>query len=226
MRCIPQMDNTINNQPPLTNFRKSFFTMMGFVLLLWLIHIANVVLGLELVRYGVYPGEITGLKGVLFAPLIHGSFTHLFSNTLPLLVMGTAMLLGYPRSSKFVFPAIYLGVGVLVWLFGRESFHIGASGIGFGLLTFVFVIGALRWDKRAIALSCLVFFMYGSMIWGIFPIEPGVSFESHFFGAAIGVLCVFIFRNVDAKPPEKHYDWEEESDEPDEPNDYDRPTIH
>ena len=203
--------------------------MLWFVVLLWVIQIASALFGLELVRYGVYPRELSGLKGVLFAPLIHGSFAHVFSNTLPLLVMGTAMLLGYPRSSKIVLPVIYFGVGLMVWLFGRASFHVGASGIAFGLLTFVFVIGALRWDKRAIALSCLVFFMYGSMIWGIFPTEPGISFESHFFGAAIGVLCAIIFRNVDTKPPVKRYDWEGETEEPDELDETvedDNPTIH
>ena len=183
------------------------------MILLWLIKITDVVFGLHLVQFGVYPGELLGLRGVVFAPLIHGSFAHVFSNTLPLLVLGTTMLLGYPRSSLYVFPIIYFGVGLLVWLFGRQSFHIGASGISFGLLAFVFVIGALRWDKRAIALSCLVFFMYGGMIWGIFPTEPGVSFESHFFGAGIGVFCAVIFKNFDAKPPEKQYDWEDETEE-------------
>jgi len=224
--CLHKQDKSISNQPPPANFRQSFFTVLWFVILLWLIQITSALFGLDLIRYGVYPGEVSGLRGILFAPLIHGSFAHVFSNTLPLLVMGTAMLLGYPRSSKYVFPIIYSGVGLLVWLFGRENYHVGASGIAFGLLTFVFVIGALRWDKRAIALSCLVFFMYGSMIWGIFPTEPGVSFESHFFGAVIGILCAIIFRNVDARPPEKRYDWEDEAEEPEEISEDDNYTIH
>ena len=88
--------------------------MLWFVVLLWLIQITSAIFSLDLVHYGVYPGEFLGLRGVLFAPLIHGSFSHVFSNTLPLLVMGTAMLLGYPRSSKFVFPVMYFGVGLLV----------------------------------------------------------------------------------------------------------------
>ena len=200
--------------------------MFGFVILLWLIQITSALFGLELIHYGVFPGELFGLRGVLFAPLIHGSFTHVFSNTLPILVLGTAMLLGYPRSSKLVFFSIYFGVGIMVWLFGRPSFHVGASGISFGLLAFVFVIGILRWDKRAIALSCLVFFMYGSMIWGVFPTEPDVSFESHFFGAVIGVLCAILFRNVDAKPPEKRYEWEYETEEPDEISKDKDYTVH
>jgi membrane associated rhomboid family serine protease len=224
--CLSKLEKNIHNQHSSITFRQSFYTVLWFVILLWLIHIASTVSGLDLVRYGVYPGEISGLRGILFAPLIHGSFAHVFSNTLPLLVMGTDMLLGYPRSSKYVFPIIYFGVGLLVWLFGRESFHVGASGIAFGLLAFVFVVGALRWDKRAIALSCLVFFMYGSMIWGIFPTEPGVSFESHFFGAVIGVLCAIIFRNLDAKPPEKRYDWEDETEEEEDLPEDDDYTIH
>ena len=183
---------------------------------LWLIQIISTLFGADIIRYGIYPREIIGLRGVLFGPLIHGSFTHIFSNTLPLLVLGTTLLLGYPRSSKFVFPIIYLGGGLLVWMFGRPYFHIGASGINLGLLTFVFVIGILRWDRRAIALSCLVFFMYGSMIWGIFPTEERISFESHFFGAVVGLACAILFRNYDSKLPEKRYDWEDETEEPDE----------
>ena len=181
---------------------------------LWLIQIISTLFGADIIRYGIYPREIIGLRGVLFGPLIHGSFTHIFSNTLPLLVLGTTLLLGYPRSSKFVFPIIYLGGGLLVWMFGRPYFHIGASGINLGLLTFVFVIGILRWDRRAIALSCLVFFMYGSMIWGIFPTEERISFESHFFGAVVGLACAILFRNYDSKLPEKRYDWEDETEDP------------
>ena len=198
---------------PATNLRKAFIPVMWFVLTLWVIHICNALLSLELGRFGVLPGELKGLQGVLFAPLIHGSFTHIFSNTLPLLVLGTAMRLGYPRSSRFVIPIIYLGTGLLVWAFARQNFHIGASGLNFGMLSFVFVIGALRRDVKAIALSCLVFFMYGSMIWGIFPTTPDVSFESHFFGAVLGAVCAISFKNHDPKPPEKRYDWENEHDE-------------
>ncbi|MGD8560385.1 MAG: rhomboid family intramembrane serine protease [Gammaproteobacteria bacterium] len=200
--------------------------VLWFVVALWVIHIVDTLFDLQLARLGVYPGEIAGLKGVLFAPLIHGSFVHVFSNTLPLLVLGTAMLVGYPRSSKFVFPIIYFGTGVMVWLFGRESFHIGASGLSFGFLTFVFVIGALRWDKQAIALSCLVFFLYGGMIWGIFPSRPGISFESHLFGSILGVLCAIIFRNYDPRPPKKRYDWEDEPEQSIDSDESSGPTLH
>jgi membrane associated rhomboid family serine protease len=197
--------------------RKAFYISLLFVVTLWTIHLVSTIFGLDLYKFGIFPRETIGLRGILFAPLIHASFSHLFSNTLPLLVLGTALLLGYPRASKIVLPVIYLGSGLAVWLFARSSFHIGASGITFGLLSFVFVVGALRWDPKAIALSCLVFFMYGGMIWGILPIDPKISFESHFFGAVIGVACAFILRNYDKKPPEKRYDWEGESEEMENP---------
>lgn len=186
--------------------------MLYFVVALWLIHIVNVTFGLDLYQYGVYPREPLGLRGIIFSPLIHATFSHLFSNTLPLLVLGTALLLGYPRASKFAIPTIYLATGFCVWLFARSSFHIGASGLTFGFMSFVFFIGVLRWDIKAIALSCIVFFLYGSMIWGILPTDHQVSFESHFFGAMIGIICAVLLRNSDEKPPTKHYDWEGEDD--------------
>lgn len=197
--------------------RKAIQLTLWVIATLWLIHTVSTLLGFNLIRYGVYPREIVGLRGILFGPLIHASFFHLFSNTLPLLVLGTALLLGYPRASKIVLPSVYFGSGLAVWLFARSSFHIGASGLTFGLLFFLFIVGALRWDRKAIAVSCLVFFMYGSMIWGVFPIEPQISFESHLFGALIGIVCAILLRNYDKKPPEKRYDWDDESEDVDNP---------
>jgi membrane associated rhomboid family serine protease len=132
---------------------------------------------------------------------------------LPVIILATALLYGYPRSAKAVLAAVYLGSGLGVWLFAREAYHIGASGLTFGVMFFLFVVGALRWDKRAIALSMIVFFLYGSMIWGIFPLEPGISFESHFFGAIIGVVLAIVLKNRDPAPLEKTYSWEDETDE-------------
>jgi membrane associated rhomboid family serine protease len=137
-----------------------------------------------------------------------------------LLFLGTAMLYGYPRASRIALPLIYLGSGMGVWLFARSAYHLGASGLTFGMLFFVFTIGALRWDRKAIALSLLVFFLYGGMIWGIFPTEQAVSFESHFFGALFGVVSAVVLRHLDPAPPKKKYSWElEEQDPPDEPGD-------
>ena len=203
----------ISLQDDRNRLRHSFRLAAAFAALLWAIRSAEVVFHLELVRYGVYPLQPGGLVGILAGPLIHGSWSHLFANTLPVIILGTALLYGYPKSAKPVLATVYLGSGLGVWLFAREAYHIGASGLTFGVMFFLFVVGALRWDKRAIALSMIVFFLYGSMIWGIFPLEPGISFESHFFGAVIGVVMAIVLKNRDPAPVEKTYSWEDETDE-------------
>ncbi len=174
---------------------------------------------LGLVRFGVYPRDVGGASGILTGPLIHGSFYHLMANTPPLLVLGSILIYGYPRAAPILWPVLYLGSGLGIWLFARESFHIGASGLTHGILFFVFVIGILRRDRPAIALSLVVFFLYGGMIWGVLPQKPGISFESHLFGALIGVVMAFLLRNRDPRWPEKRYDWEDDRDAGDfEPN--------
>jgi len=130
------------------------------------------------------------------------------------------LLYGYPRAVKLLLPAVYLGGGAGVWLFARESYHIGASGLVFGMLFFVLTIGVLRWDRRAIALSLVVFFLYGGMIWGILPAVEEISFESHLSGALIGMALAFLLRHHDPEPPRKQYSWEREEAEDD---DYDWP---
>ncbi|MBT8129951.1 MAG: rhomboid family intramembrane serine protease [Gammaproteobacteria bacterium] len=192
--------------------RQAFIIAASFTSVLWIIKMIESVFGLNLVVYGVHPGRISGLIGIVFAPLVHGSISHLLANTAPLLIIGTALLYGYPKSARIVIPAVYLGTGLGVWLFAREVYHIGASGLSFGFMFFVFTAGALRWDRRAIALSMVVFLLYGGMIWGILPNKPGISFESHFFGAMIGLLLAVLLKNLDPYIPEKRYSWEEEEE--------------
>lgn len=214
--------HTLNNpQKDSRHLKRSFTIVVAFTIALWLIKIVEVLLGARLYKYGIYPGQLSGLTGVFWAPLIHSSFSHLFANTAPLLILGTALLYGYPKSAKIVIPAIYIATGLGVWFFARQTYHIGASGLTFGFMFFVFTIGAIRWDRRAIALSMVVFFLYGSMIWGIFPNEPGISFESHFFGALTGIILAILLRNHDPNLPEKKYNWEE--DEEDNTEYYDKP---
>jgi len=193
--------------------RRAFIVALSFTAVLWLIKLVEILVGLNLARYGVYPLRPGGLEGIFLGPLIHGSVSHVFANTAPLLVLGTALLYGYPRSAKIVLPVVYLGSGLGVWLFGRAAYHIGASGLTFGVMFFVFTIGVLRWEKRAIVLSMVVFFLYGSMIWGIFPHDPAVSFESHLSGAVLGVVMAVLLRNHDPLPPQKKYSWEYEAED-------------
>ena len=187
---------------------------LGFVSMLWIIHVMNWALDLDPWPLGLRPREWSGLVGVITAPLVHSDFGHLFANSVPLATVGAAMLFLYPQSTLRVLPAVYLGPGLLVWLFGRSSVHLGASGLVYGLVAYVFVGGLLRRDRRAIAAALLVVFMYGSLAWGLLPIQPGVSWETHLSAAAIGVLLAFALRKLDV-PPRKRYEWEDAPDEAD-----------
>ena len=193
-------------------FRRALTRVALFIALLWVIGLADNLFHLQLAHLGVYPRTAVGLRGVLFAPVIHGNWGHLLSNSLSLAVLGVVLLYGYPRSKWYVLLLIYLGSGLGVWLFARSSLHFGSSGLTHGIMFFIFVSGILRRDKLSSALAMIVFFLYGGMIWTIFPNEPGVSYESHFFGALMGVIAAFLFRNRDPLLPAKTYDWEGEDD--------------
>ena len=193
------------------NFRLAVRIALGFVALLWVIELLNWGLGLDVEVFGVRPREFAGLLGILSAPLMHADFAHLFSNSLPLIVAGTAMLYLYPQSSLRVLPAIYLGPGVAVWLLGRSgSSHLGASGLVYGMVSYIFVAGLIRKDRRALAASMLVAFMYGALVWGVLPIKYGVSWETHLAAAVIGVALAIALRRFDVQP-RRRYSWEGEA---------------
>jgi membrane associated rhomboid family serine protease len=196
------------------NFHLAVRLSLGFVAVIWLIQLSNWALGLDGSDLGVRPRELSGLIGILFAPLLHGGFEHLLSNSPPLVVAGTTMLYLYPQSSLRVLPAVYLGPGVAVWLFGRSSVHLGASGLVYGLVSYILVAGIIRRDRRAIAASLLVCFMYGALVWGIFPIESGVSWETHLAAAVIGIALAVMLRSLDV-PPRRRYSWDDEETDPD-----------
>lgn len=211
------MKQLCNNSAVNSRYRQALLIATAFVALLWCIELLERGLGLQLYRLGIYPQAASGLPGIVFAPLIHGSWYHLVSNSFALLILGTALLYGYPRAAKPVLALVYLGSGIGVWLFARDSYHFGASGLTHGVMFFIFTTGILRRDKLSIALALIVFLLYGNMVWTIFPQEPDISYESHFFGAVTGVLAAFLFRDRDPLPPAKTYDWEGEDSEEDNP---------
>ena len=208
---IPDPDYTSSEQAR-ANFRLAIKIALGFVALIWCIQLLNWGLDLGLERFGVRPRQLAGLPGILLAPVLHGGFSHLFANSLPLLVLGTVMLHLYPNSALKVIPAIYLGPGIAVWLFARVSVHLGASGLVYGLVSYIFMAGLIRRDTRAIAASLLVCLLYGALAWGVLPIEPGVSWETHLAAALIGLALAIALRRLDI-PPRKRYAWEDEKDE-------------
>ena len=185
---------------------------MTFPLVLWIIYITTYLLEIPPYKLGVLPRNMSGIIGIFTYPLIHGDFSHLISNTAPLIILGIGVFYFYPKVAYRVFAIIYLGSGLLVWIFAREVYHIGASGIVYGFVSFLFFSGLFRKDNGSIALALVVIFLYGGLIWGVLPIQKGVSWEAHLSGAVAGVVSAFIFRKID---PPKKYDWEdEESDTP------------
>ena len=177
-----------------------------FIFLMWLVKTIEVLFEIDLSRFGIYPLTAKGLPGIIFSPFIHANFKHLFSNSLPLFFLSVALFYFYSEVAVKVFTLNFFLTGFLVWIAGREAWHIGASGVVYGLASFLFFSGILRRYFRLIALSLLIVFLYGSMIWGMFPdIYKDVSWESHMLGFFSGVLLSIWFRKEG--PQEPVYDW-------------------
>lgn len=160
---------------------------------------------------GLVPLELSGMLGILTAPLVHGSLEHIFNNTFAILILSSFLYYGYPKSWWKVLSLVWILSGVGVWLFARQANHIGASGVTHGLFFFLFVVSIFRRDKSSVAIMMIAFLLYGGMTMSIFPREEGISFEYHFFGALAGAIAALIWRNSDPKPVLKRYEWEHKS---------------
>lgn len=205
----------VNTRVETTEFRRALKLALALCALLWLMLVLDGVFNLHLYRLAVYPRDPQHLFGILFSPLVHGSFEHLVGNTLPLLILMTASFWRYPRASRWVMPVVWVLSGIGIWLFGRGAYHYGASGLTHGLMFFTFVSGILRKDRAATAIALGVFFLYGTMIWGVFPADPSISYESHLFGAMAGVLMAVFLRNMDRPAQPEVDDWYlDEEDDP------------
>ena len=182
-----------------------------FVGLLWLIKLMEITFNLDLIRFGLYPRAWSGLIGIVTCPLIHASFSHLFSNSIPMLVLGTITFYFYRPIAFSVFFWVYLMSGIWLWAAGREAYHIGASGLVYGFVTFLFFSGIFRKERSLMVLSMLVVFLYGSLVWGIFPIQPQISWESHLLGSLAGIITAFYFRKEG--PQAKKFEWNEDDED-------------
>lgn len=180
-----------------------------FVLIIWLIFWFEVRFGYNFSKYGVYPQSFKGLRGVVLSPFIHGDIKHIYHNTIPLFVLSMALFYFYrPIAWRVILYGILFS-GFLTWCIGRPSYHIGASGLIYVLVSFTFFKGVFAKHFRLIALSLIVVFLYGSMIWYTMPIEEGISWEGHLSGLITGFVFALFFRKEIAKP--KKYVWELES---------------
>ncbi|MFC3551981.1 rhomboid family intramembrane serine protease [Lysobacter cavernae] len=190
---------------------RAFNASLAFVLLLAAVFSAQG--SFDVAAWTVQPWSLGGLRGLLTAPLLHGSFEHLAANAIALLMLGTLAGGLYPRATLRALPLIWLGSGLGAWLLGDPgSQHLGASGLSHGLMFLVFVLGLLRRDRPSIAAAMMAFMFYGGMLLTILPREPGVSWQAHLGGAAAGVLAAWLFRRADPLAPRKRYSWEDEDE--------------
>lgn len=193
----------------------SFLFPLFFILLLWLVWFVETELNLDFSTWGIFPRRLSGLKGVIFAPFIHANIRHLTSNSLPLFFLMAGTIYFYHEVGYKVFIYTWLLGGFGVWLGARNAYHIGASGIIYGLASFLFFSGIIRNYIPLIAISFLVVFLYGSMIWGIFPLVEKISWESHLLGALTGLILAVIYRKEGPRKPPPFW----ELDEDEEPED-------
>jgi membrane associated rhomboid family serine protease len=211
---MPDTDSEIIDEAAF--FRKKFLLSIIipgiFVFLMWFVKIIELLFDTDFSFLGIYPLELKGLPGILLSPLIHENIKHLFDNSLPLFFLATAVFYFYSEVALKVAAWTYLLTGILVWFAGREAYHIGASGLVYGLASFLFFSGIIRRYFRLVALSLLIVFLYGSMVWGMLPdLYKNVSWESHMLGFISGIVLAVWFRKEGPQMPV--YEWMEEEEE-------------
>ncbi len=183
----------MNNEK--AKFRRSIYFTLSFIALIWLVKTAEYLFHLDFSEFGILPRTLQGSVGIITAPLVHGDILHLLSNTFPILFLGIGLFYFYDRIALSVILLIYIITGFWVWIAARDAYHIGASGLVYGLLSFLLLSGFLRRDTKTLAISFIVLFLYGTTLFsGIFPSQPGVSWESHLMGAIAGIFCAIYFK--------------------------------
>jgi len=173
-----------------------FHPIIVLVALVWIVEVVNLLLGHRLVSFGILPRSFTGLIGIPLSPMLHGGIWHAVSNTVPLLILGSLTLAG----GKRMFWETTIGVtflsGLLVWIFARGAYHVGASGLVFGYFGAILARAGIERSMAAIAIAIITVMTYGGLMWGIFPLRSYVSFESHLFGLIAGFAVGWLNRRL------------------------------
>jgi membrane associated rhomboid family serine protease len=188
--------------------REVLLVPLGWMLGIWTVYMMELRLEINLNTWGIYPRTLRGLAGVVTGPFIHGSLGHLYNNTLPLVILTAALFYFYRNIAWKTLIAGTLLAGLFTWAIGRPSYHIGASGVIYLLASFIFFKGVFSRHYRLIALSLLVVFLYGGLLWYIFPIKDEISWEGHLGGALSGLLLAYVLKAEVPQP--KRYAWEKE----------------
>jgi membrane associated rhomboid family serine protease len=185
-----------------------------FVLLLWLVYWAEIKFSIDLTEYGIYPRTLSGMRGIVFSPFLHGSLEHIYNNSIPLFLLTAALRFFYRKQALEVIGYGILLSGFITWLIARPSYHIGASGLIYVLVSFIFFKGIQTQYYRLVALSMLIILLYGGMIWYVFPdVEEGISWEGHLAGLITGFLFTLIYKTPEYKKPIV-YAWEQPDFDP------------
>jgi membrane associated rhomboid family serine protease len=195
------------------HFLKSLIFPLLTLIVMWMVKIVEYYGKYDFTHLGILPLKAAGLVGIITAPFIHGNFDHLISNSIPLFLLMLSLFYFYKGISGRVFLLIYFVTGICIWLSGRDAYHIGASGLVYGIAGFLFLSGILRRDSRLAAITLVIAFLYGSLVWGIFPdFFPGknISFEGHFWGLAAGAIFAIYYRKQG--PQRVKYSWELEEE--------------
>lgn len=194
--------------------KDGLYFALAFILLIWIVKLAEIAFHLDIGRMGVFPRRAEGLTGIVTAPFIHKDFEHLFNNSVPLFIGIIGVFYFFRDVAYRIIFGIYLLSYFITWLIGRNDFpgnyHIGASGLVYGYLSFLFFGGAFAKNKNLLALSLMLIFFYGSMIWGILPSKGEISWEGHYGGAASGLLFAWLFRKKALAAPEPVLEEEDE----------------
>ena len=188
----------------------ALFIPFLFLLIMWIVKIIEYNFGISFAHFGVFPQSLSGLKGILLSPFIHKDFTHLINNSFPIFILGGILFSIYRKIALQLFVWLFFIAGFWLWIIGRPSFHIGASGIIYALASFLLVSGIVQKNPRLSAISMLIIFLYGSMIWGLLPTKEPISWEGHLAGFLAGFLVAIFYRNEG--PKRKKYQWEIEEE--------------
>ena len=176
-----------------------FFWPLVFIGVCWLVWLYDFQYGIHS-KWGIEPRTLKGLRGILFSPFLHQDFNHLINNSAPLLLLGSTLFFFYPQLPFKVFFWLYIGGGTWLWCLGRSGNHIGASGIVYGLFAFILLGGLMSKNKRLMAMSFLSVFIYGSMLWGIFPMDDNISWEGHLTSLLWGIILAVVYRKYLPQP--------------------------
>lgn len=210
----------MDNKAERKKFLGSLVIPLIIVAMMWVVKTIEWSFGIYLGRFGITPHTARGLIGIFTLPFLHGNWEHLLSNTIPIIVLGTALYYCYPSLANRVMLITYLGSGLLTWCIGDPSTtHIGASALVYGLNLFLITSGFIRGNRMLIVISLIMVFLYGSFIWGMIPslaIPQNISWEGHLSGALIGILLAIFLRKEG--PQKEVYHWEEDDEEDDDSN--------